>query len=201
MTFPKKLQKFVKPLDSHVKGFHWPETECQLKPNLAKWGGSEVDGIHFFSLNRGWACWLPLVSMPDSKRKVKKIAKLELQCKVQCILQKIMIFLFNVLTQIFGLFSSKHYITTREELSPQHSQRVGSSRQFQSWWTNSIKPPFISMGTSYFDASTPVFIMHTDDPCFTYVIGEKHYYLKRGTTHSGVGKSLSIDNWQFSLHL
>jgi hypothetical protein len=50
MTFQKKkIQKFDKPLELHVKGFNWsmtfpknsktsqiPETECQLKSNLAK---------------------------------------------------------------------------------------------------------------------------------------------------------------------
>jgi hypothetical protein len=46
----KKFQKFDKYLELHVKVFNWsmifpktswrPKTECQLEPNLAKWGGS-----------------------------------------------------------------------------------------------------------------------------------------------------------------
>jgi hypothetical protein len=40
-------------------------------------------------------------------------------------------FFFKFLSQIFGFFSSKHEITTREPLSPQHSERVGSYGQFQ----------------------------------------------------------------------
>ncbi len=33
---------------------------------------SELEFISFFSLNRVWACWLPLISMPYSKQKVNK---------------------------------------------------------------------------------------------------------------------------------
>jgi hypothetical protein len=70
-------------------------------------------------------------------------------------------FFFNFLTQIFAFFSSKHYITTREELSTQHSQRVGSYGQFQYWWTNSPKSLWNYMGPLYFDIRTPVFVMRT----------------------------------------
>jgi hypothetical protein len=70
---------------------------------------------------------------------------------------------FKFITQIFGLFSSKYKITTREELSLQHSQRVGSYGQFQSWWT---KSPSNSLGPSYFDIHTPVFVMRTLDSMY-----------------------------------
>jgi hypothetical protein len=35
----------------------------------------QVEVIGFFSLNKVWACWLPLISMPYSKQEVKKSCK------------------------------------------------------------------------------------------------------------------------------
>ncbi len=79
------------------------KTECHLEPNLAKWGGSycnksEVEVMSFISLNRVWACWLPLISMSYSKQKVKKkLAKLERKYYFQNVLK------FNVRTSFYVL--------------------------------------------------------------------------------------------------
>jgi hypothetical protein len=73
MTFPKKLQKFDKPLELHVKGYNWPKTFPKKKkktnPKLPKdlkqnvnWNQtllnevdlhvSKIEVISFFSLDR-----------------------------------------------------------------------------------------------------------------------------------------------------
>ncbi len=89
----------------------------------------------------------------DLPKKIGKICQaLRLKCKVSSFHLHVKFTCFKFLTQIFGFLYSKHQITTREELSPQYSQRVGSYRQIQSWWTDSLKSPCSSIcSTLYFN--------------------------------------------------
>jgi hypothetical protein len=90
-------------------------------------------------------------------RLTRKVFNFHLHVKFTC---------FNILTEIFGFFSSNHEITTREGLSPQHSQRVGSYGQFQSCWTNPPKSLCNYMGPLYFNIRTLVFDIRTSDSTY-----------------------------------
>jgi hypothetical protein len=85
--------------------------------------------------------WSGLIGQWPSKNVAKIRQALRLKCKVSSFPLHVKFTCFNFLTKIFGLFSSNHWITTREQLSPQHFQRVGSYGQFLSWWTDSPKSP------------------------------------------------------------
>jgi hypothetical protein len=129
-TYCKKYEIWIS-MDLHVKWFNWSMSFPKKLQNLVK----PLDLLH--------------VNFP--------VCSFHLHVKFTY---------FNFLTQIFGFFSSKDWNTTTEELSPQHSKRVGSYRQFQSRWTNSPKSPCNSMGPAYFDVGTPVFVMHTLDSTY-----------------------------------
>ncbi len=88
----KKLQKFARPLALPVKVFNceWPFPKISKLPKDLKqnvnWNQTLLNEVEFFVkwswnhqflFSRGWACWLPLISMHYSKQKVKKLAKLE----------------------------------------------------------------------------------------------------------------------------
>ncbi len=113
MTFTKKLQKFVKPLDVHVK-FPIP--------------------TYMWSLH-------------------------------------VSIFSQKYLDSFLQTLNHNH----QEELSLQHTQRVGSYGQFQPWWTDSPKSPCNSMGPWYFDIRTRGFNIRTlDSAKFEYVKGSTY---------------------------
>jgi hypothetical protein len=80
---PKKLQKFDKPLKLHVKRFTWPmtfpkkiqrpNTEFQLEPNLAKWGGSYCkvklkSSVFFLSIEFEHVDWNSSACLTQNKK-------------------------------------------------------------------------------------------------------------------------------------
>ncbi len=120
---------------------------------LRKVFNRDMDFHRLIHINFNWSMTFPKIAkIRQALRLTSIVSSFHLHVKFTC---------FNFLPQIFGFFSSKHEITTREELSAQHSQRVGSYGQFQSWWTNSPKSPRASMGPLYFDICTPVSVMRT----------------------------------------
>jgi hypothetical protein len=120
-----------------------------------------IDIWIFIDLHLKWFNWL--MTFPQN---CKNSSSPRLTCKVSRFHLHVKFTRFNFLTHIFGIFSYKHKITTKEELSPQHSQRVGSYEQFQARWTDSPKSSCNSMGPLYIDISTPVFVMRTLDSTY-----------------------------------